>query len=75
MAHMSRLPRDRVLLLIEDSGHLQIEQTEWAPADAVASQRIGDEWLSSPGNRGVASTLSSRPAPKQVLAEPGASAL
>jgi RES domain-containing protein len=40
MAHMSRLPRDMVLLLIEIPDTLQIEQTEWAPADAVASQRL-----------------------------------
>ena len=47
LAHLSTLPKDMVLALIEIPRRVKIEKTSWAPADQVTSRQIGDEWLSN----------------------------
>jgi RES domain-containing protein len=46
MAHLSVMPKDMLLYLIEVPDSLPIERMSgWAPVDILASRQIGDEWI------------------------------
>ncbi len=47
LVHLKTLPKDIVLMLVEIPDTLEIQKTEWLPADSKAIRQIGDEWIVS----------------------------
>ena len=45
MAHLSTLPRDMLLLVIEIPDTLEIDETNSTPGDPLVFRQIGDEWI------------------------------
>ncbi|SRR5712691_2211154 len=47
LVHLKTLPKDMVLMFVEIPDTLEIQKTEWLPADSKAIRQIGDEWIVS----------------------------